>query len=106
MRHKYNAKPITIDGVWYASTAECKRYHELMLLERAGKISALKRQATIPLIVEGKKICSYIADAIYIEDSKIVVEDVKGMETQTFKLKWALAKALFPDYEFRIYKAR
>ena len=38
-RHKYNARPTVVDGVRYQSTAEARRYGELKLLERAGKIS-------------------------------------------------------------------
>lgn len=104
--HKYRAKPKIVNGVWFASTLEADRFQELQLLERAGQISALKRQAKIPLVVEGKKIGTYIADAIYIEDGKIIVEDAKGVETQIFKLKWSLAKALYPSYDFRIVKRR
>lgn len=104
--HKYKAKPQIIDGIWFASTAEARRYQELLTLERVGKISALKRQPRLTLSVDGRKICTYVADSSYIEGARQIIEDVKGVETQTFKLKWALAKALYPEYDFRLYKGR
>lgn len=95
---KYNNKKITVDGMVFDSQKEYRRWCELKLLERAGKISKLKRQVTFELVppqyenVEryGKSgrlqdgvMCvehavKYVADFVYIQDGKKVVEDVKG----------------------------
>lgn len=109
-RNKYGAKPVVVDGVRFASKAEAKRDAELVLLERAGKIADLRRQPKFDLVVNGKKVCRYVGDWQYYEicedhDAPVsvpVVEDRKGVLTPAFKIKWALAKALYPDIEWRL----
>lgn len=105
---KYRNKPQVVDGVRFASKAEAKRDAELLLLERAGKIADIKRQPRFPLIVNGEKICTYVGDWEYLDltsgatRSGRVVEDRKGALTPAFKIKWALAKALHPEIEWRL----
>lgn len=89
-RNKYNNKPVTIDGVWFQSTAEGNRYAELKLLQQAGKISSLECQPVIQCVVNGEQVCKYIADFRYIESGLEVYEDVKSKETRkksTYRLK-------------------
>ena len=101
MRSKYGAKKITQNGITFDSKREAKRYGELLLLERAGAITELQRQVEFVLIpaqrepdtigkrggvIKGKVIehkCSYVADFVYKEDGKLVVEDVKSPITKT-----------------------
>jgi hypothetical protein len=99
---KYKAIPVVVDGVRFASKAEAKRDAELQLLQRAGKISGIKRQPRFPLIVCGVKVCTYVADWEYMDGNYRVVEDRKGVLTPAFKIKWALAKALHPEIEWRL----
>jgi hypothetical protein len=102
-RSKYNAKPtFNAEGVRFASKAEAKRDEELLILFGAGKITGLKRQPRFPLKVNGVKICTYVADWRYLEGNYDVVEDRKGVLTPAFKIKWALAKALYPEIEWRL----
>jgi len=107
-RNKYGAKPQVVDGVRFASKAEAKRDAELVLLEKLGKIHGLTRQPRFPLKVDGKLICTYVGDWTYFEnvgDERAfgpIVEDKKGTQTQAFKIKWKLAKALYPHIEWRI----
>lgn len=60
-----------------------QRYRELVLLERAGKISNLQLQPRFLLQESFKKNgktyrkIEYVADFQYIENSKTIVEDVK-----------------------------
>lgn len=88
-RHKYRARPVTIDGIRFASKAEGKRYTELKLLERAGEIKALELQPRYPLNVQGTKVGEYRADFTYVETrtGKRVIEDVKGMRTPLYSWK-------------------
>ncbi len=96
-RSKYRAIRTTVDGVTFASKAEAARYSELKLLERSGYITGLILQPRFPLIVDGKKICSYVADFGYQDKSnRHVIEDVKGVQTPVYKLKSKLFHALFP----------
>lgn len=104
-RSKYGNKKITVDGVTFDSQKELNRYAELKLMERYGKISDLRRQVKFVLVPaqfepdsvgkrgsvkRGKLIereCSYVADFVYIEDGKQVVEDTKGFRTADYKIK-------------------
>ena len=108
--NKYRNKKIRIDGHDFDSIAEGTRYRELALLERVGKIKNLELQPKF-LLQEGfkkngktyKKI-EYIADFKYEENGKIIVEDVKGMQTDVFKLKHKLFEHKYPEYELKIIK--
>ena len=94
---KYHAKKETVDGITFASKHEAKRYRELKLLERAKAISDLQLQVTFPLVRKseyGREI-KYIADFVYYEDGKLVVEDTKGFRTDVYKLKKRLMAELY-----------
>lgn len=101
-RSKYKAVPTVVDGVRFASKAEARRDAELMALGRAGVITGLTRQPRFPLRVYGELICTYVGDWRYQEHGQDVVEDRKGVLTPAFKIKWALAKALYPEIEWRL----
>lgn len=97
--NKYGAKKVVVDGEVFDSKKEYYRWCDLRLLERAGKISDLKRQVKYVLISaqrdeSGKLIereVSYIADFEYIQDGEKVVEDTKGYKRgaayQLFSIK-------------------
>ena len=95
-RRKYGNKPVEIDGHKFPSQLEGRRYQQLKLLERAGKISGLKLQTRYPLVVNGVKVCTYISDFDYhdCETHEDVVEDAKGFATREYKIKRALMLAL------------
>lgn len=108
-KSKYRNVPVkNADGVRFASKAEAKRDGELRMLERAGAIHDLKRQPKFDLIVNGKKVCRYIGDWEYVIGNVNggtvvrVVEDRKGAITPAFRIKWALARALHPEIEWRL----
>lgn len=107
-RLKYGNKRTTnAEGVTFASKKEARRDSELQLLQRAKQISGLTRQPRFDLCVNGIKICRYVADWGYVEhtpDGKSVrvIEDAKGVQTPAFKIKFALAKALWPKLDWRI----
>ena len=107
-RSKYRNVPTIVDGVRFASKAEAKRDAELKLLERADKIHAVQRQPKFDLFVNGKKVCRYIGDwqdrdgPAREHNAQLVVEDRKGALTPAFRIKWALAKALHPEIEWRL----
>lgn len=109
-RNKYGNKKIIVEGIPFDSRKEARRYSELKLLERAGKIKNLELQKSFELIPaqyedtgevytrgankgqpkRGKcieKAVTYKADFVYIEDGKTVVEDTKGFRTKDYILK-------------------
>lgn len=101
----------------FDSVKEYNRWSELKLLERAGRISELKRQVSLvlqPGFSDGEKSIkpiTYVADHMYIENGVVIVEDVKGQDKRTgkflttkeFDLKWKLLKNRYPDFAFRLY---
>lgn len=95
-KHKYRAKPVTIDGIRFASQAEGKRYLELKVLEAAGEITHLELQPKYTIVINGVKICSYLADFRYRTKEGAVTEDVKGAITPVYRLKKKMVEAMFP----------
>jgi len=83
-RNKYHAKRTEVDGHWFDSDREAKRYGELKLLVRAGIISNLELQKSYTLEVHGVLIATYKADFVYKDlEGRQVVEDVKSPATRT-----------------------
>lgn len=104
-----NVPTVNEEGVRFASKKEARRDAELVLLERAGKIRDLQRQPRFRLRVNGVLICTYVGDWRYHDllvhgagDFVVVVEDCKGVQTPAFKIKWALAKAIHPEIDWRL----
>lgn len=85
--NKYHAKKVEFDGILFDSRREANRYAELMVLQRAGKISDLRMQEEFILIPKcGKeRPAKYHADFSYIDTAtgEKVVEDVKSRATKT-----------------------
>lgn len=114
---KYHSKKVTVNGVTYDSKKENKRHCELLLLQRAGAITELQRQVEFELIPvqrepdtvgvrggirKGRVIehkCSYVADFVYYENGKKVVEDTKGIKTKDYIIK---RKLMLHVYGIRI----
>jgi len=95
---KYAAIPTVVDGIRFASKREAKRYSELLLLLRAGNIVELELQPKFPCVVNGEKVCDYIADFAYLgPDGVRVVEDAKGVKTPVYRLKKKLVESLYPN---------
>lgn len=108
-RHKYNAQAVVIDGIRFPSKAEGRRYRELKLLRASGDIVGLRVHPRYRLQdaftdATGKRWRAiwYEADFEYQEDGRTVVEDVKGAETQVFRLKRKLFLYAFREYELRV----
>ena len=93
-RRKFGNVPTTVDGHKFASAKEANRYCELRLLERGHQIVALVLQPRFLIEVNGQKVCTYVGDFSYMEKGRTVVEDVKGVETDVFKLKRKLMRAV------------
>ena len=91
--NKYHAKKTVVDGMTFDSRREADRYLVLKSMEEDGDIEDLRRQVRYELVpafdVDGKhcRPVFYVADFVYVEDGKTVVEDVKGMKTDVYRLK-------------------
>ncbi len=94
-RGKYNAKRTMVDSIWFASKAESRRYSQLKLMEKAGKIAELTLQPRFPIVVKGKACGLYVADFEYYENEERVIEDCKGFRTPVYQLKKRIVEALY-----------
>ena len=102
---KYHSRKVVVNGDTFDSRKEYRRFCELSLLQRAGAITDLKRQVEFELIPaqrepdtvgvrggvkKGKTIelaVKYVADFVYKENGKTVVEDTKGFKTKDYIIK-------------------
>lgn len=91
---KYHSKKSVVNGIEFDSKKEANRSFELSLLERAGMISDLQRQVKFELIpsqrIDGKVVersVTYVADFVYKQHGKTVVEDTKGFKTKDYIIK-------------------
>lgn len=94
-RSKYHNRKTEIDGFVFDSKKEATRYSELKFMETAGEIKDLTLQPKFPCFVEGKLICTYIADFQYYDVEGRHVEDAKGFKTDVYRLKKKLVEALY-----------
>lgn len=88
-KNKYGNRRLKIDGYSYDSAEEFYRHLELKILEEEGIISNLKFHASEDslLLVENPNV-RYYPDFSYTNSNGVkVVEDVKGMQTDVFKIK-------------------
>lgn len=82
-----------MDGITFDSRKEADRYLVLKGMEEDRLIEDLRRQVRYELVpafdVDGRhyRPVYYVADFVYVEDGKEIVEDVKGMMTDVYKLK-------------------
>ncbi len=107
---KYNAKKTVVDGIEFDSIRESERYRELKLLEKAKEIRNLELQPRFLLQQKFKdkqgnthRKIEYVADFMYIDKcGKTIVEDVKGVLTDVYKIKKKMFLKIYDDqYEFR-----
>lgn len=105
-KSKYRNEKVSFMGITFDSQLEANRYGELVLMQRAGEISELRRQVEYELIPsqrepdtvgprggikKGKVIeraVYYIADFVYKDkQGNTVVEDTKGVKTPDYTIK-------------------
>lgn len=108
--NKYRAKKTPCaHGHTHASAREARRCNDLHLLERAGQIAGLQQQPVYRFAINGRPIkmdngheAKLTADFSYVENGRKVVEDSKGFIVRDFPLRWALAKAMWPEIDWRV----
>ena len=107
LRNKFNNRKTIVDKITFDSKKEAHRYQELKILQKAKKIKNLKLQQEFILLdgfkdFQGKKHrpIKYLADFVYEEKNKIIVEDVKGRQTAVYKLKKKMFLAKYPQLCF------
>lgn len=96
-----------VDGIKFDSKAEARRYTELDLLQKAGEIKELRLQprfalacGATPIRIRNKhghpRRTFYFADFEYrTKQGELIIEDVKGYDTQLSRLKRAIVEAQY-----------
>ncbi len=98
-KNKFGAKKTEFMGMKFDSKWEAERYGQLWKMQENNEIKDLDRQVRFNIVIDGQKICAYIADYTYYKPNKdgvdeFIVEDAKGVETDVFRLKKKLMLAV------------
>lgn len=99
---KYGNHKTQFAGLTFDSAAEARRYGQLQVLEKIGRIENLQRQVPIELVpgvklwgaARARPAIRLVVDFCYLENGVKVWEDTKGMETPLSLAKRHMAKAL------------
>lgn len=102
----------TVDGILFDSKLEASRYVVLRDREAVGEIFDLETQPRYTVqpafSKNGKRYAAikYVADFSYTDKkNRQIVEDVKGVETATFRIKRKLFLYVYPNAILRVIKA-
>lgn len=96
--NKYNAKSTVYNGYSYHSKKEASYAMELDWKIKAGLVEKWERQVKLDLRVNDHHICKYYIDfKVYYTDGHIEYVEVKGFETDVWRLKWRVTEAIFDE---------
>lgn len=102
---KYNNEWTEYNGRKYQSKREARHAAELDLLIRSNEVVRWEPQFSIELEIDGEPIGSYRIDfKVWWTDGRITYDEVKGYETDLWRLKWAAVHKMYPDWNFRLIK--
>lgn len=95
-------------GRSYHSKKEARYAQELELRRIAHDIKAWKPQVRIRLDANGQHICDYYIDfEVEHNDGLIEYVEVKGFETEVWRLKWKIFESIYgrnPNYKLTIVR--
>jgi hypothetical protein len=93
---KYSNIKQTYDGYSYDSKFEAQYAAQLDILCKGKVIKKWERQVKIDLRIKGVHICNYYIDfVVHHPDGIREYVEVKGFETDVWKLKWKMFEALY-----------
>ncbi len=97
---KYHNRKTVYKDRTFDSKREADYAARLDILKRAKdpkeRVEKIEYQIRIPIIINGVKICSYIADfKVTYGDGRTETQDVKGFKTPVYKLKKKMVKAVY-----------
>ena len=89
---KFKSKRTIIDNINFDSKLEAAYYSHLKILQRIGEVKFWLLQ--VPFLIPGGK--KYLCDfLVFYTDGSYKFIDVKGIETQLFKLKKSIIEELY-----------
>lgn len=109
--NKYGRKKTDFKGITYDSKLEAEYAQDFDLRLQMGDIKAVERQVKIPLQAYGSHITNYFIDFVITHnDGHKEYCEIKGMETDLWKVKWKMLEAKLkieePDAEMTLFKQR
>lgn len=113
--NKFGAKKTIIDGIKFDSKREAEYYSQLKIMQRGGLIQSFKRQVSFDLFAHSSvslgsfthptEIAHHIVDFLVINlRGNREVHEVKGMETDVWKLKRKIFEANYPEIKYIVIK--
>ena len=105
-RSKYGATKVRVDGILFDSRAEAEYYEMLKMLQRGKLIAGFCRQARFVLTPSSDgRGTEYVCDFVIFEnDGTFRIVDVKGIETDVFKLKKKAFAEKYPKLKLEVIK--
>ena len=100
---KYRNVPVVIGDRRFASKREATRYLALKEMAREEKITQLVCQPRFELCPAPNRL-SFVADFSYVEDGRFIVEEVKGFETEGWRIKQRIFRHQHPEITLRIIR--
>lgn len=103
---KYNSRRTDYHGSSYMSKKEAEYAWELDMRKNGGDIKNWEKQVKLSLDVNGVHIANYYMDFIIEHnDGSFEAVEIKGYETDVWKMKWKMAQALYEEkYKFTLIK--
>ena len=104
-KNKYGAKSTKCaQGHRHDSCLEAMHCNRLEMLLKAGEIIEIVRQYTIPLVVNGCRICSHRVDfKVQWKNGFYSFIESKGFPTREWEIKHKLTEALFPETKYEVW---
>jgi hypothetical protein len=103
---KYSNVSKIYNGRSYMSHKEATYARDLDLMIKAGEIKEVIPQFKLSLDVNGYHIANYYVDFLVIDkDDEKQLHEVKGFETDLWRMKWRLTEALYgQEYKLILIK--
>lgn len=105
---KYNSYKVSINDITFDSIMESKFYLLLLTMQASKEVVSFENQVTFELQPKFKdkytgktvRAITYIADfVVTMADKRVIAVDVKGKETDVFKIKRKMFQYKYPDIE-------
>jgi len=93
LRHKYRAEPTTRGNLRFDSKKEAAYYDDLVLRVDAGEVLFFLRQTRVDLPGNTRYVVDFLE---FHTDGTVHFVDVKGVETEVFRLKKRQVEDLYP----------
>jgi hypothetical protein len=118
-RPKYGNQSVRVKGLYFASKLEAQRYGELQQLQAVGEVAWFIRRPGFYLgggvryfadflVVWNRPLAAHLGPmhAVALGSTQgVTVEDTKGYETATFKLKMKLMAEKYPNVKVKLLRA-